>query len=162
MKANEAFSSWVIADIGGTLAGRAGSALIGTEPAWAAARRQSGGRSRRSTARRRAAPTAWAADWPAGDRGPAGGSRAPGRSSASVRTGGSASGSHLPSFLLVIGLVFLDVLVEGAAGVGHEDVVHRGVPAVALGHQGLQRFRRALGDDPALVEDDDLVAQSLG
>src|SRR5829696_9002658 len=69
-----------------------------------------------------------------------------------------------PPFWLsfVFAVVLGDVVVEGAAGVGHEDGVHRRGLIVALRHLSLELVGRAFRDDPAVVEHDDRVAQALG
>ena len=60
-----------------------------------------------------------------------------------------------------LGLVFLDVLVEGAAGVGHEHVLEAGGATLLGRHHGLEAFGRVLGDDAAAVEDRDASAEAL-
>src|SRR2546421_1768641 len=66
--------------------------------------------------------------------------------------------------LSVVGVglgLFLDVLVEGAAGVGHEHGVERGRQALA-GDEPLEALRRVLDDGPAVVEHGDPLAQAIG
>src|SRR6478609_1763787 len=62
--------------------------------------------------------------------------------------------------VVVIGLVLVDVVVEGAAGVGHEHVFETRLASEPLGRQGLELVRGAFGDDPTVVEDRDPGAEA--
>src|SRR4051812_6076896 len=67
---------------------------------------------------------------------------------------------HLLSFGFVVA-VLLDVVVEGSAGVLHEDRVERRRLAVSLGDEALQPVWGVLGDRSAVVEDRDPAAEAL-
>ena len=70
------------------------------------------------------------------------------RSWASWRSISMAGTWFITSFHIVLGLVLLDVVVEGAAGVGHEHVFE-GRASVRCGRvmSGLEPVGRVLGDD---------------
>src|SRR5262245_1511521 len=127
MKAYDAFSSWATLNMV-DLQGEPDPVLSGTGPAPGSAHRPAARQRGRETDRRpdglnveaglgpgdEARPRdtrGFAPHWPG--TGPAG------------TTNGSPFRSHLLSFGFVVGLVLVDVVVEGAAGVGHEHVVER-------------------------------------
>ena len=60
------------------------------------------------------------------------------------------------------GIARLDVVVERAAGPGHEGVLEGRIAAVPLRDEALQPVRRRLGHHAAVVEDRDPVAEALG
>ena len=61
----------------------------------------------------------------------------------------------------VVVAVLLDVLVEGAAGVGHEHGLEGRLLAVVLGDESLEPLGRVLGDHATPVEDRDPAAEAL-
>src|SRR6187549_2360520 len=70
-------------------------------------------------------------------------------------------GYHLLSSSFV-GPVLVDVVVEGAARVGHEHVLEGRLASEPLARLGLELGRGAVGDDAAVVEDRDPGAEALG
>src|SRR5437899_8972195 len=76
------------------------------------------------------------------------------RSWARYRASGNRDFSFIVSHLLsfVLGRLVLDVVVEGAAGVGHEDVVEGRGPTRSFGLRRDQPGRRGLRDYAAVVQ----------
>src|SRR5215204_4275529 len=73
----------------------------------------------------------------------------------------AAAGSWSVWSFVVVRLVLLDVVVEGAAGIGHEHVLEAGLAAEALPRLGLQIGGGAFGHGPSVVEDRHPTAQTL-
>src|SRR4029079_17051810 len=146
--------------------GSAAATLTGIGPAPGMTRQPGARPDGRTTDRRSAGPSTKTRN---GSRDPDGPDR-PGGTRALAARAGSAAGSrrrtalfsHLLSFGFVVGLVLIDVVVEGAAGVGHEHVVERWRGCRPAGLAGLEAVRRVLGDDAAAVEDRDLATEPFG
>src|SRR4029078_9104053 len=109
--------------------GRAGPTLNGIGPAPGTTRQPGARPDGRTTDQRSGGPSAKTRT---GSREPVGPARPGGTRALAARARRAAdsprrtaSFSHLLSFGFVVGLVLVDVVVEGAAGVGHEHVVER-------------------------------------
>jgi hypothetical protein len=63
--------------------------------------------------------------------------------------------------LVVLVFVVAQVVVQGAAGVRHEDALHGRLQPALLSHFGLERLWRVLDHDPAVVDDPDPVAEPI-
>src|SRR5262245_24648595 len=131
--------------------GRAGPTLSGIGPAPGTTRRPTARPNGRRTDRRPDGPSTKPRTGWRGRDGPGRpvGTRA--LAARAMRAAGSrqrtASFSHLLSCDFVVGLVLVDVVVERAAGVGHEHVLERCGRRGAAGLARLPAVRRVLGDD---------------